>query len=81
MNQIVISLPRFTSLGLFEHILSPYQAEAVAGGSIYFSVMNVSDGINTVENTYRGDYSWNFHDNKIHTIDYSRSNYNWFYIL
>lgn len=81
MNQIVITLSKFSNLGLFFQTLPPSHAEAVSGGYIYFSVMNVSDGINTVENTYRGDYSWNFHDNKIYTIDYSRSNYNWFYLL
>jgi hypothetical protein len=80
MSQIAVTLSRFTNLGLFSHILPPSQSEAVSGGYTSFSIMNITDGINTVENTYRGDYSWNFHDNKIYTIDYSRSNYNWFFM-
>jgi hypothetical protein len=80
MIQIAITLSNFTNVGLFFHNLSPHQSEAVSGGYTYFSVMNLTDGINSVENTYRGANSFNFHDNKIYTVDYSRSNYNWFYI-
>lgn len=80
MTQIAIPITNFTNVRLFLHYLSPYQSEAVSGGYTSVSLINITDGINTVENTYRGAYSFNFHDNKIYTVDYSRSNYNWFFI-
>ncbi|BAY36897.1 hypothetical protein NIES2111_12310 [Nostoc sp. NIES-2111] len=80
MTQIAIPSAIFTNLGLFFYYLSPCQSEAISGGYTSFTVMNITDGINTVDNTYRGDYSFNFHDNKIYTVDYSRSNYNWFFV-
>ena len=35
-------------------------------------INTVYDGVNTISNTYEG--AGNFHDNKIHTVDYSRTN-------
>jgi len=80
MVQIAIALSSSTDLGLFFHYLSPHQSETVSGGYTSVSVMNITGGINTTENTYRGDYSFNYHDNKIYTVDYSRSIYNWFFV-
>ncbi|MFM7363527.1 MAG: hypothetical protein ACKO11_03275 [Cuspidothrix sp.] len=35
-------------------------------------INTVYDGVNTISNTYEG--AGNFHDNKINTVDYSRTN-------
>ena len=35
-------------------------------------INTIYDGVNTISNTYEG--AGNFHDNKIHTVDYSRTN-------
>jgi hypothetical protein len=81
MEQIVSSQLSFHNIGLFIHELPSFQAETVSGGYIYVHVTNISDGVNSIGNTYYiGDYGFNFHDNKIYTIDYSRSIYNWFYL-
>lgn len=81
MDQIVSSQLYVHNIGLLIHELPSFQAETVSGGYIYVHVTNISDGVNSIENIYyTGDYGFNFNDNKIYTIDYSRSIYNWFYL-
>jgi hypothetical protein len=81
MAKIVISYFHPTDVGIFLHNLNLSECDTVVGGYMYVNLINVSDGINSIENVYyTGTYSLNFHDNKIYTIDYSRSIYNWFYL-
>lgn len=81
MARIVITYFHPHDLGLFIHNLSLSQCENILGGYMYFNLMNISGGINGIENVfYTGSYAFNFHDNKIYTVDYSRSIYNWFYL-
>ncbi len=81
MAEIVSSQLHAKDVWLFLHNLTPSQSETVSGGYIFVSLNNITGGINGIENAYYlGDYSFNFHDNKIHTIDYSRSIYNWIYL-
>lgn len=62
----------------FLHNLNLSECNTVIGGYMYFRLFNIGGGINNIENIYyTGAYSFNFHDNKIYTIDYSRSVYNW----
>lgn len=81
MTKILTSNLHPTDVGVFLHDLTPIQASIIRGGSNSISVTNISDGVNNTENTYEGSDSFNYRDNKIHTVDYSRSNYNWFYIF
>ncbi len=81
MAKIVILCLHTTDLGLFMHNLNPSQCKIVVGGYINVNLMNISGGINSTDNAYyTGSDSYNFHDNKIYTMDYSRSIYNWFYL-
>lgn len=80
MAKIVIYDLHPTDVGSFIHALTPLQMETVIGGYT-ISVININGGVNNTENTYYiGSHWYNFKDNKIYTIDYSRSNYNWFYV-
>ncbi|QSJ15149.1 hypothetical protein JYQ62_25285 [Nostoc sp. UHCC 0702] len=80
MAKIVIYDLHPTDVGSFLDALTPVQMEAVIGGYT-ISVININGGVNNTENTYYEGSNWyNFKDNKIYTIDYSRSNYNWFYL-
>ncbi|MDZ8079646.1 MAG: hypothetical protein RMX35_11170 [Nostoc sp. DcaGUA01] len=81
MAKIVISYFTPADLELFLYDLSPSQYESVLGGYMYLNLFNSTGGINNTENVYYlGSYGINFHDNRIYTIDYSRSIYNWFYL-
>lgn len=62
------------------------QLKAVLGGGYpyYFHIFNVTDSVSLSspggDNTYEAvNHSVSYHDNKIHTVDYARSNYNIFY--
>jgi hypothetical protein len=80
MAKIVISYFQPTDLGLFMHNLNPLQCKILLGGYMYFNLMNIGGGINNMDNVYYlGSYALNFHDNRMYTMDYSRSLYNWFY--
>ncbi|RCJ30953.1 hypothetical protein A6770_20745 [Nostoc minutum NIES-26] len=80
MTKTLISDFCSTDIGLFLQDLTPVQANTVRGGSNTISVINISDGVNNTVNTYEGSDSFNYRDNKVYTVDYSRSNYNLFYI-
>lgn len=81
MAKIVIYYFQPIELGAFIYNLTPSQSEAVFGGYMYVNLFNATDGINNTENTYYlGSHGINFHDNKMYTMDYSRSIFNWFYL-
>jgi len=81
MAKIVIYYFHPTELGAFIHNLTPSQSQAVFGGYMYVNLFNGTGGINNTENTYYlGSHGINFHDNKMYTMDYSRSIFNWFYL-
>ncbi|MBH8574020.1 hypothetical protein I8752_13500 [Nostocaceae cyanobacterium CENA369] len=90
MSKVIISDLRPPDVKIFMHELTPAEAETVFGGGLpYISITNITDkvtingsgftkygGDDTVEG---GTNSTSFHDNKINTMDYSRSNYNMFF--
>ncbi|MCG6135025.1 MAG: hypothetical protein MET45_10230 [Nostoc sp. LLA-1] len=83
MTKIVISALHPNSVKTVIHILTPEQAENILGGGYPYSfhIMNVTDSITINpsggDNTYEAvNHSTSYHDNKIHTVDYSRSIYN-----
>ncbi len=86
MSKITMLNLHYTRNQKFIQKLTPEEAETILGG-IYpygFHIVNITDSvsINTIggDNTIEaGTNSVSYHDNKIHTIDYSRSNINRFY--
>jgi hypothetical protein len=86
MSKIIIFSLAATWKQTFIQKLTPEEAENILGGTYPygFHIINITDSvsINTVggDNTVEaGTNSVSYHDNKIHTIDYSRSNINRFY--
>jgi hypothetical protein len=86
MPKITIFSLHYTRSQKFIEKLTPEEAEAIFGGTYPygFHIINITDSVSI--NTSGGDYtveagtnSVSYHDNKIHTIDYSRSNINRFY--
>lgn len=85
MSKIVISDLSHIDVETFLDELTPAQTDTVfGGGSPYIYINNVTDSVsinssgdNTVE--AGGMNSVSYHDNKINTNDYSRSNHNVFY--
>jgi hypothetical protein len=62
----------------FVHVATPAQLETILGGFGYPCITNVTDNlkINSFgDNTIEGSNSYNYRDNKVNTVDYSRSNY------
>ena len=62
----------------FVHVVAPAQLETILGGFGYPSITNVSDEFkinSSGDNTIEGAGSYNFRDNKINTLDKSRSNF------
>jgi archaellum component FlaF (FlaF/FlaG flagellin family) len=81
MAKIIICYCHHTDLEVFINNLTLSQSQAVFGGYIYVNLFNGTGGINNAENAYYlGSHGINFHDNRIYTIDYSRSIFNWFYL-
>ncbi|MBH8574021.1 hypothetical protein I8752_13505 [Nostocaceae cyanobacterium CENA369] len=90
MSKIIVSDLRPPDVKTFLQELTPAQAETVFGGGLpYIYITNITDettingsgyikygGDNTIEG---GINSSSFHDNKINTTDFSRSNYNMVY--
>lgn len=86
MSKIIMFNLHPTLNKTFIHQLTLEETEAILGGSYPygFHIVNITDSvsINTVggDNTVEaGINSVSYHDNKIHTVDYSRSNVNRFY--
>ncbi|BAT55323.1 hypothetical protein NOS3756_43020 [Nostoc sp. NIES-3756] len=86
MSKIIISDSPCNRINTFIQKLTPEEADTILGGMYPygFKIINITDSvsINTVggDNTVEaGTNSISYHDNKIHTIDYSRSNINRFY--
>ncbi|QSJ15150.1 hypothetical protein JYQ62_25290 [Nostoc sp. UHCC 0702] len=85
MSKIVIYDLRPIDIETFLDELTPAQTETVlGGGSPYIYINNITDSVsinssgdNTVEAA--GINSVSYHDNKINTTDYSRSNHTIFY--
>jgi hypothetical protein len=77
MAKIAISYFHPTDLGSFIHNLNPSQCKTVLGGYMYFNLMNLTGGLNNIGNVYIAS---GYNDNKIYTVDYTRSIYNWFYL-
>ncbi|MFN6561858.1 MAG: hypothetical protein RMY28_018960 [Nostoc sp. ChiSLP01] len=83
MAKIVISTLFNSEMKRFFHKLAPGELEAILGG-IYpynFHVVNITDSVTINpqggDNTYEAvNHSVSYHDNKINTVDYSRSIYN-----
>ncbi|MDZ8105127.1 MAG: hypothetical protein RM338_05810 [Nostoc sp. DedQUE12a] len=83
MTRIVISTLFDSEIKRFFHNLSPEKLEAILGG-IYpynFHIVNTTDSLTISspggDNTYEAvNHSVSYHDNKINTVDYSRSIYN-----
>ncbi|BBD59694.1 hypothetical protein NIES2109_24850 [Nostoc sp. HK-01] len=81
MASIIISYFHPTDVEVFMYNLTLSQCEAVLGGYTYVNLINITDSVNSISNTYYlGSYAFNFHDNRIYTIDYTRSIYNFFYL-
>lgn len=85
MAQIVIRVLHPHSIKTFIYNLTPEETETIAGGGYPygFHINNITDEVNihTIGgNTWEpgGSNSLNYRDNKINTIDYSRSIYNTF---
>ncbi|RCJ30952.1 hypothetical protein A6770_20740 [Nostoc minutum NIES-26] len=88
MSKIIICELHPSDVKTFLQELTPAQAETVCGGgSPYIYITNMTDevtingsGYNGGDNTVEaGTNSVSYHDNKINTTDYSRSNYNIFF--
>lgn len=81
MAKIVISCFHPIDLKLFMYNLTLSKCEIIWGGYVYFNLFNGTGGINNTENVYYlGSHGINFHDNRIYTVDYSRSIVNFFYL-
>jgi hypothetical protein len=83
MAKIVISDLHLADVETFIHNLTPAQKESLLGGHTSIYITNISDEVkinSSGDNTIEGANSYNFRDNKVNTIDYSRSNYNWIYV-
>ncbi|MBW4617571.1 MAG: hypothetical protein KME21_31065 [Desmonostoc vinosum HA7617-LM4] len=59
-------------IGMFLHDLTPAQLKKVLGGFPYVYIENISDAIN--DHSFTSEVH-TFHDNRIDSRDYSRSNY------
>ncbi|AFY46437.1 hypothetical protein Nos7524_0526 [Nostoc sp. PCC 7524] len=86
MAKIVITGLYINPIKTFIYNLTSEEAETIAGGGYPygFYINNITDSVNIKnsggDNTIEagGAYSVSYHDNKINTIDYSRSIYNTF---
>ncbi|MBH8574022.1 hypothetical protein I8752_13510 [Nostocaceae cyanobacterium CENA369] len=81
MTKMLVPNLHTTNLELLLQNLTPAQANSIHGGSSSIYLTNISDGVNNTENTSQGSDAFNYNNNKINTVDYSRSNYNWFYFF
>ena len=83
MAKIVIYDLHLPGVETFLDNLTPAQKEILLGGYSSVCITNISDSVkinSAGDDAIEGSNSYNFRDNKIHTIDYSRSNYNWVYV-
>jgi hypothetical protein len=78
MTKIAIRDFKFIEEETFLYESVSADEKTVLGGYPSIHITNITDSIDGSSTTYESN---GFHDNKIHTIDYSRSNYNWFGIF
>lgn len=81
MEQLVISDLHPTDLGIFLYDLDPAQMKTVLGGILWdgdpnVRILTIHGDVNSTSTTYEG--AGNSHDNKINTVDYSRTTYVWY---
>ncbi|MBD2385187.1 hypothetical protein [Cylindrospermum sp. FACHB-282] len=81
MNKLVISDLHPTDVETFLSDLDPAQMKTLLGGFLSDQyrnarILTIHGDINSKSTTYEG--AGNSHDNKIHTVDYSRSTYIWY---
>jgi hypothetical protein len=85
MAKIVISNLHLQDISGFCNDIDLSQTDTILGGYDNIYISNYSDSVSSGggggNTTNEGDNSYNFRDNKIYTIDYSRSNYNWILVL
>jgi hypothetical protein len=84
MVKIVLRDLHPTDVGTFLYNLNSEEMQNVLGGISINSITNNTGTVlmnTTGSNTNEGDNSFNFRDNKIYTIDYSRSIYNFFFFF
>ncbi|QKQ75013.1 hypothetical protein FBB35_18260 [Nostoc sp. TCL240-02] len=85
MAKIVIFNLCLDDVETFCNPLYLVQLDTIFGGVNNVYIKNFSDSVNIgvsgSSTTNEGANSYNFRDNKIYTIDYSRSNYNWLLVL
>ncbi len=82
MDKIVIPDLHPTDVDTSIYELSSAEVKTVSGGIYWGGYPNIHiasfhDSVNSPSTTYEG--AGNFHDNKINTVDYSRSSYFWIY--
>lgn len=80
MDKLVISDLHPTDVETFLHYLDPAEVKTVLGGFSWDGdtrarILTIHGDVNSESTTYEGPGS--YHDNKINTIDYSRSTYIW----
>ncbi|MFN6570914.1 hypothetical protein [Dendronalium sp. ChiSLP03b] len=77
---IIISDLHPPEVETFIHDVTPAQAETIIGGySPYIYITNITDTVNINsqgDTTIEGTDSISYRENKVNTVDFSRSNYN-----
>lgn len=81
MDKLVISDLHPTDVDSFLYDLYPAKAKTILGGLLSDQypnarILTIHGDTNSRATTYEG--AGNYHDNKINTVDYSRSTYVWY---